>query len=127
MTEATLQPGEIMQMLYSHKWNLSYLNVNADVPTAEFEHDHAMNPDGTFYSCLMNVHGFIWIIDYFNLNVWHPKSCSDIFFMIHSHFSREAIWSAYIRMTVALFYIQGLKIIQSVPLVSRINIQESAS
>lgn len=108
MTEATLQPGEIMQMLNSHKWNLSYLNVNADVPTVEFEHDHAMNPDGTCYSCLMNVHGFIWIIDDLNLNVWHPKSCSYIFFMIHSHFSREAIWSAYTRMTIALFYIQGL-------------------
>lgn len=50
--------------------------------------------------------------------------------MIHSHFSKEEKLSAFIRMTVALFYIQGLvaiKVIQSVPLVSRINIQELAS
>lgn len=81
MTEVTLQPGEIMQMLYSHKSNLSYLNVNADVfPTEEFEQNHAMNPDGKFYCRLMNVHDFIWIIDYLNLNVWHPKSCSDILY-----------------------------------------------
>lgn len=46
MIEVTLQSVEITQMLHSHKLNLSYLNVTADVLPKVFEHNHTVNVDG---------------------------------------------------------------------------------
>lgn len=46
MIEVTLQSVEITQILHSHKLNLSYLNVTADVLPIEFEHNHTIDLDG---------------------------------------------------------------------------------
>lgn len=60
MIEVTLQSVEITQMLHSHKLNLSYRNVTADVlPTKEVEHNHTMNLDGI----LLLFIEFEWLMD----------------------------------------------------------------